>query len=404
MISLRNEFRQSRHSFINTNITLFQYVIIVSVVLIITSGFITNSIRYILYIIISTMLGISYIQNGSTTTKQTLVITVALYVIFIAWMVISTVWSPSTNYAYYKISRMITINLMLILAGTYIGYKNTNIRLFISFLYITVLLFAAIGIFVVYTIELDPWEPFGFATHISLGRMVGLGVPISIVYMLASKRPLKHIIALSILGIGLYHSGTRQGIFAAGFVLFIIFIIYNTSGIKTAFFKLGKIIPITVSIFTFGMFVVLLFGSGENSFIGEIDSSALSRKEAWVESLAYWSQAPLLGHGVGSWPILQGGPDSIRYPHNIFLESLVELGTIGLIIFKTFILIPIVSCIKTDHSTNPHIFVIILSICLYSILISMLSRDLATNRLLYLSIGMLAGYAHTQRKIKFRWR
>ena len=35
-------------------------------------------------------------------------------------------------------------------------------------------------------------------------------------------------------------------------------------------------------------------------------------------------QAPLLGHGAGSWPLLMGRPDQTTYPHNLFLELMVE--------------------------------------------------------------------------------
>ncbi len=45
----------------------------------------------------------------------------------------------------------------------------------------------------------------------------------------------------------------------------------------------------------------------------------------------------IFGHGVGSFGILEKGYDHRSYPHNIFLEIMVELGFVGLLAFILFL-------------------------------------------------------------------
>ncbi|PJE59803.1 MAG: hypothetical protein COU85_01700 [Candidatus Portnoybacteria bacterium CG10_big_fil_rev_8_21_14_0_10_44_7] len=66
------------------------------------------------------------------------------------------------------------------------------------------------------------------------------------------------------------------------------------------------------------------------------EGSNIGRLAIWRQGLVFFAQAPLLGHGLGSYPqlvapeLLTAAPISA---HNLYLEILVELGVVGLCLF-----------------------------------------------------------------------
>ena len=72
---------------------------------------------------------------------------------------------------------------------------------------------------------------------------------------------------------------------------------------------------------------------------GELQGTAALRLEAYQHALRFWPEAPLLGHGAGSWPILNGIPDRPSTPHNMFLEIAVEVGFVGLVLMVMLLVV-----------------------------------------------------------------
>jgi O-antigen ligase len=64
-----------------------------------------------------------------------------------------------------------------------------------------------------------------------------------------------------------------------------------------------------------------------------MEPSAATRLSYYEVAIPLWLETPIVGHGIGSWPILIGLGDVRNYPHNIVLEIMVELGLIGLLLF-----------------------------------------------------------------------
>lgn len=72
-------------------------------------------------------------------------------------------------------------------------------------------------------------------------------------------------------------------------------------------------------------------GATENGLA--IDPSAQSRLQMYSDAVRVISQAPVLGHGLGSFGFLVSYVTEGAYPHNLFLEIAVDTGFIGLLLF-----------------------------------------------------------------------
>jgi len=58
-------------------------------------------------------------------------------------------------------------------------------------------------------------------------------------------------------------------------------------------------------------------------------SSVESRYRHYDKFIRYYPESPLLGHGIGSYPVITERVDSRQYPHNIFMEVAFEYGLVG---------------------------------------------------------------------------
>jgi O-antigen ligase len=123
----------------------------------------------------------------------------------------------------------------------------------------------------------------------------------------------------------------------------------------------------------------------ESLLSGQLNSSAVTRVDLYSES---WQSIMLhpWGTGWGSFELL-GGAD-YRYPHNLVLETLVEMGWIAGAAFVGWVLW---RCVATWHHGGTFEGMAILGVTAFTFVNAMVSGDLNDNRVLFFSIGM--GYA-----------
>jgi O-antigen ligase len=78
------------------------------------------------------------------------------------------------------------------------------------------------------------------------------------------------------------------------------------------------------------------FGQRLFSSFSSIDTSNMERLRLWGEAVAHISERPLLGVGLGNYPLLLKPSATYRepiYAHNLYLDISLELGLIGLTFF-----------------------------------------------------------------------
>lgn len=118
------------------------------------------------------------------------------------------------------------------------------------------------------------------------------------------------------------------------------------------------------------------------------DSTAI-RLSYYPLSLQLWGQSPIIGYGIGSWPVLAGFGDVRGFPHNLILETLVELGLVG-----TILLVAVVFSAwramggwrGARHSPTRMVLAMLL---LFHCMMALGHGELAEQRLLFTVLGLM---------------
>ena len=197
-------------------------------------------------------------------------------------------------------------------------------------------------------------------------------------------------------------------------LIFLIYLIHNSKLFSTKFFlkilevlalfsiillqsRLGLISVLTIYLLYFilmkplrkNIYISLLISSlfflyfNSNNFQNKIektysfqnlgdDDSTIQRLSFYQTSISLFNQNPLFGNGLGSWKYKSLQNDNTEnkkilvpyYTHNDFLQTLMETGLIGLIIYLIFFLLLIRNIISfRDHKAfTPMIIVIVIVI------------------------------------------
>ncbi len=121
---------------------------------------------------------------------------------------------------------------------------------------------------------------------------------------------------------------------------------------------------------------------------GSLGSSAQGRVECYEAAVRLWWERPVLGHGLGSWPVLYLHSDVRAYPHNLVLELLVELGLCGLLLFGILMVAAWRSLGSLRQIAADPLRITILMLLVGALFNAMVSGDLNDNRFLFAVLGL----------------
>ena len=355
-----------------------------------------------LFFALSVLVG-SFIIVRNPIPKKSLPVVFAM-VCLVAWLWVGVTWSPSRIYGPDKAFQMTSLALWALIAGAVIIAPSPERlrRLFTVILLLAlwagvdaVLAYAETGLRYSIKREVDGEEMGG---HLLLGRVTAPGALIALAAWLYNRgRPMSWIY------LGLF--------LALGFVLAI-------GGGRGALLStmLPLLIPIGLSLrlttrkiqvfrALLSVLVLLLIAAGGLALYAMTTGERLPtfdrlerlqegnpRIEGYVQWAGLWPQAPLLGHGTGSWPLLVGRPDQTIYPHNLFLELLVENGVVGLFLFLVVVGVALRPVSLERLRRDPR------ALCAFMFFVSALSNamtsgDLPGNRTVFLMLGVLSLFA-----------
>lgn len=178
----------------------------------------------------------------------------------------------------------------------------------------------------------------------------------------------------------LISSGFRAGV-AAIYLFLIPCLLYNFLNLKSYIINLKSLLLITLII----ELPLLIMLSQPANFVNRIssleqiavgsqieDGSITSRFTAFkVAWLGGWEN-PFFGNGLGTFQFAGGElTQSLKYPHNIFLEFFYEMGLIGLMFF-------ILILILIFKSTKKYGFWLLSLYCIF-LWLSLFSKDIPSN-------------------------
>ena len=109
------------------------------------------------------------------------------------------------------------------------------------------------------------------------------------------------------------------------------------------------------------------------------------RLAANVQALNLFWENKILGGGLGSFR----GVSSLRFPHNVFTETLGELGLIGFTLFLTILSLGVSYLIKMRKRIDKSILYLIIAIFITSIVNINFGELIGGTYYLYLSLGLI---------------
>ncbi|WP_246944210.1 O-antigen ligase family protein [Bacillus pinisoli] len=325
-----------------------------------------------------------------------------IYILFVGYILTSLLWSPSQWYASEKVLYMSsTVLLSLFATSVIISSSQVRVKQFLQLTFLLSLWFSVQVVIQYLQSDREGFVNVMGSSYLGTGQLIGLGAVICSGYMLFYTRSIvskflsffMYIYMLSSLLV-LGGRGPLIGTILTLLVPLFYSISIKRHHIKLRVYALTSLVIITVIIST----IVFLLMTNQNLltltrlmsfFEGEDVTSAGVRSSYYWNSITYWMQQPIFGHGIGSWPILHDGADIRNYPHNIFLETAAELGLIGLILLLSLLIHSMKNLFNIRVVNNSKLNLIIVMMFISSFFNVLVSGDLPDNRLFFAILGLL---------------
>lgn len=322
---------------------------------------------------------------------------------FVLYVLFSLSWSVSHVYAAEKALYFSTLTLWALLACAFIiASDKRRLNRFLNSL-LMIAAWIAIGS----TLEYikgggDVINAFN-SNYLALGYTIGMGLLISIAYVFFSERSRSKKVFLLVVSLFfmflLFVLGGRGPLIGVTISL-LIPLLYRTKlmldhklRIKkyVAFIVMLVIAVVSISIYLYTKAsptatltrILLLFEPG-------MGTSVSTRTDYYFAAFKLWQFKPVLGHGIGSWPILIGWPDRYSYPHNLILEIMAELGLVGLILYGFILCCALRGFTQFKNNRSMFFTIVILMMFINAFMGAMFSGDMNDNRILFALLGLMA--------------
>lgn len=377
--------------------------------------FIPSSIDItVLFLLLSMLIGIKRLYIKSTLLKGSLE-AIILYSIFSVLLLGSLLYTLGNIYAFDKAFRFLIITGWSYLGVFFLLRSDVSIKKFLNSIVSIAVIMSGFALYQFFTSSGLNFVKVLGSGYLALGRTLGISILITVIlYFINENKKIKSLFIILIILqmiIALLLSGGRTPFIA----LLIVFTLYLTFSFKTSFkkiflrkgtkkivFFIALIIPIIFILANLGTFDVMIVRLTELINDSGGGTSANARWIRYETAIDMCAESPILGKGIGSFPIFYSGTDIRDYPHNIFLEITSELGILGLIAF----LLIVSFCLYCGFILYKRKFKIIDSlqmtlilVFLYLIINANISGDLNDNRLMFTFISLLSISPYIERKV-----
>ena len=310
--------------------------------------------------------------------------------------------SLSPGYGSTKLQLFLLQNLILLIAGTLIGQRRWHLE---RLLYVELILAAVIGVVLLWHLARGDAQTF-FANRytisaqenpIQLGRESADGLIVATWVLLAATRPAVRLAAaavLPVLVVTLLSSGSRGPVLGAvvGLVTLMAVLAHYRSARRRLLLVAvsGAAASVLATQLVPGQSMTrslsFLIGSGSG-----LDSNG--RTTLWSQAWSHFLQHPVFGIGTGSFRYFVAPLES--YPHNLVLETAVELGLVGAILAVGFLVSSWLAMARTRFLPGPAGLQAAVVIALFTsaVVNAMFSGDITTNANVWLAAGLGLGLA-----------
>ncbi len=323
---------------------------------------------------------------------------VIAFVVFAALVSASYIYTLSPNYGEDKLIRFLILGCGLFFASGLLFNSEHDLRDFTVGTAIFGLIVAASSLRFSISGVLAAGEA---PSHIGKGQAIGLAMLV-LLYAPVKNRQLKALILLvciPTLAIGLVSAMTRGALFSLLLVLLLSCLVPSMRSpaisrrqmIFGAAALVGAVLML--SAFWFRGVQAYQFQS-KTTEIRELihgnaqaQGTAVQRLNYYSAALRDWRTHPVFGWGIGSWSMIYWHYDTREYPHNLFLEVLVEEGLAGLAALSILFLL-VIGQVRACRNEISGLFPCLLPCLAYLISIAMFSEDLGGDRFIWFWCGL----------------
>ena len=306
---------------------------------------------------------------------------ILLYALFIAgYFILTILYSKNQGFGLLKLFIMALSAVTLMPAALLVFNSTRQRNIFIN----SLIAFASIASLIAFLVS-----PFEYSTtysfsvfrwsHVLFSRFIGLALLLNLCLVLQQKkRNLLLNLSLQIILFGLLLSGAR-GTIIISFFCYLTLLFFSKSVNSIKFIAIIQIVLASVLFFTIGS------SSGPDRLVNmqnvildrsKIDESMTNHIKILEISIERFREYPVLGLGLGGFNSFYKThfPEEIIYPHNIFLEALVEQGIVGCLVLG--ILLYLLS--RRIMRLGMKVYVMFL----FALGLAMYSKDFTSNPLL----------------------
>ena len=308
-----------------------------------------------LFMLILTVTDIMFVSKKHIVLDKNKIILILTLITFYFLILISLIYTKSNSYGYFKSATFI-INIIYFIYPLFI--KKLNLK--IIYKTITFIILPTSIWFVIYRYLY--WTPAyyhvrltkdGFYhltnAYLALGLFLGMGIIMN--YFLKYNKLVLLIYIITLIAIG------ARGPLLLTFILILSYKAFTYwKMIKTRYpLKFSQKTIYIVLISLIASIPLLFYNLNDNGFFKygimrlrsflnfSSDNSSQERIDRFLFSFEHVLDTPFslfFGHGIGSFGIMYKNLDQREYPHNIYVESLFELGMFGLILIMLLTLTP----------------------------------------------------------------
>jgi O-antigen ligase len=321
------------------------------------------------------------------------------FLLFAAVIALSYIYTPAPHYGAGKLTGFLTLGGSLFFLPFLVSRDKHSLRDFTAGTVLFAIAVAASSLSFSATGAMDAADN---PVHIGKGQVIGLAIVLLLYWPIQSRwlRILVQFVCIPWLAIGLISAETRGPLFSLLLVIVLSLLFNRLRSPLLSRQQMLTIIAILagavilLSMFWFYGQLATRFGSKVNEIVelsqgsGEARGTAVERLVYYRAALDAWLQHPVLGWGIGGWSMAYWNQDTRQYPHNLFLEVLVEQGALGLTVLSYFLL-TVFAQLRSKYAVLSGQLTCLLPCAIYLLSIAMFSGDLDDDRFLWFWCGMI---------------
>lgn len=264
---------------------------------------------------------------------------VAAALLYVLWMLITSLWAVDPNAAFKMVQTTFSLVVMFVVLSS-APLEETDLRTICSLIVLSGVLAAGYGIWFFH--QHPPSSDGRLLLNLSQGHRIDANIfadsllaplALAVVALLHARRVqivLAMIAAIALLGEAIVISLSREAMLGCVAIAFVIVMMS-----RKRLIALALLIPTLIVV----PFVVPAIGE---RIATAASTGGAGRTSIWTVDLHAWAMHPVFGWGAGSaveaysQNLLRVGPRTFegwdRPPHNVPLETLVDVGLIGLVL------------------------------------------------------------------------